>query len=77
MVWILNNIKKCTFDAKMTLILRIKLAGLDKLTDLEQMNMVIKHCKTKLKVRIHEEEDLLNKDSEPKMVRSKDCIKGE
>ena len=50
------NVKKCTFDAKMTLILRIKIAGLDKETDEEQMKTVIEHCKTKLKVRIHEEE---------------------
>lgn len=54
------NIKKCTFDAKMTLILRLKLNGLDEETSKDQMKEVINICKTKLQLRIHEEEGMLH-----------------
>jgi len=53
------DIKKCTIDLKMTLIMRIKFTGLANVTDLDQMKEVMKECKNNLKVRVHEEEGKL------------------
>ena len=42
------NAKNCLLDVKMTMIMRIKFNGLDKMKDLEHMVKVMKHCKDEL-----------------------------
>ena len=61
---------KSTIDAKMTMIMRIKFAGLDKLKSVEHMKEVMEHCKTKLKTRVNEEEEVLLKPNDPNFKRS-------
>ena len=60
--------QNCRADVSMTLILRIKCAGIDKefsdrgFNGDECMEEIVKHIKTKQKVRIDEEEMVLSSD---------------
>ena len=55
--------ENCKIDVKMTILLRIKFHGLDKFTNDDHMKEVMEHCSSLQKIRINDEEMLLNSDN--------------